>query len=212
LIYKFPPPEEAIRQGDIFVKMPRIDIPPLKALPILDEKGNELVKSWKEIAVQGDPVIIGVAVRPVAAIVITQDCDAIRAPEIVLCEIQPFAQVEGRAKNLTNPERLINVITQHARINQKWFYLPADDRVGFTSKMAADFRITLRVLRDDLEELKSLRVGRLNDVAQAHFRERVGEFFRRYPYDEWYSLSADELEVYKKNRDGVQPYPWQIKE
>jgi len=209
LIYEFPPQDAPIKQGDIFIQMPRVDMPSLETLLVIDAEGNESTKSWTDIAKEAKPVTVGVALRPVTGIVATQDCDAVRAPEIMLCEIQPFLQVEGKVKNITSLEKLANVITQHARINQKWFYLPPDKTLGFDSKMAVDFRLTLRVLRDDLEALKSLRAGRLNELAQAHFRERLGEFFRRYPYDEWYSLSAEELEAYWKSRDGVQAFPWQ---
>jgi hypothetical protein len=211
LIYQPTPPDAPVRQGDIFISMPRVDLPSLKALTIVDEEGNEVTKAWREVARAGQTVAVAVGLRPVTAIVTTQDCDAVRAPEIVLCEIQPFDQVEGRAKNVTSPKRLADLITQHARINQKWFYLPPDQKMGFNLRMAADFRITLRVLRDDLEALRDLRIGRLNDVAEAHFRERLGEFSRRYAYDEWYSLSDEELKEYCNGREGVQPYPWQNK-
>ena len=53
--------------------------------------------------------------------------------------------------------------------------------------------VTLRVRRVELETLRDLRRGRLNFLADEHFRERIGEFFRRYPYDEWYALNREEL-------------------
>jgi hypothetical protein len=153
LIYDFPTEDAPIRQGDIFVQVPRIDLPPLNELVVLDEDGAELPRRWTEVA-KTEPITIAVAVRSVSAIVATQDCDAIRTPEIVLCEIQPFAEVEGKVKNAETAskpakrtETLVKIITQHARINQKWFYLPPDDRIGFRSRMAVDFRLTLRVPR-----------------------------------------------------------------
>ncbi|HUW31054.1 MAG TPA: hypothetical protein VM223_05525, partial [Planctomycetota bacterium] len=69
--------------------------------------------------------------------------------------------------------------------------------------------VTLRVLRLDLEALRHRRRGRLNDVALAHFRERVAEFYRRYPYNEWYPLNKDELKAYLKDHPGSEPYRWQ---
>jgi len=206
----FLPKKAPIRQGDIFIHVPRIDIPRLNLpLAVTDADGNDSLRSWTEIAQDGKPVIVSVAVRPVKAIVATQDCDAVRAPEIVLCEILPFEEVEGKAKSASKPKALVNLITQHARINQKWFYLPQDKEIGFDLRMAVDFRITLRVLREDLEQLKTLRAGRLNRLAEDHFRERLGEFWRRYAYDEWYSLSPSEFEEYRKDREGVEPFPWQ---
>jgi hypothetical protein len=57
--------------------------------------------------------------------------------------------------------------------------------------------------------MRAMRVARINDTAEAHFRERLGEFWRRFAYDEWYSLSAEELQAYCAGREGVTPYPWQ---
>jgi hypothetical protein len=147
----------------------------------------------------------------VTAIVITQDCDAVRAPEIALCEVAPFRQVELRSKETTAPKKWMSTITQHARINQKWFYLPPDAGIGFGDKMAADFRMVLRVGQDDLDVLRAhLRIGRLNAIASEHFRERIGEFFRRYPYDEWYALNREELQAYRADKpEPIQAFPWQ---
>ncbi len=69
--------------------------------------------------------------------------------------------------------------------------------------------VTLRVPRAELEEVRYLRKGRLNNVADEHFRERIGEFFRRYPYDEWYPLDQDEMEAYIKEYPDIRPFPWQ---
>lgn len=208
MIYEFINISEPIRQGDIFVGLPRIDISLNKVLVVV-ETGERIAK-WAEIAQKGEPVNIIVPVRPVAAIVATQDCDAIRSRDITLCEIRSFNDVERRSKDTSSPKSWKNLITQHARINQKWFYLPPDDKVGFSEKMAVDFVVTLRVPRIELEELRSLRKGRLNAIADEHFRERIGEFFRRYPYDEWYPLDQDELKVYMNEYPETTPYPWQV--
>ena len=75
--------------------------------------------------------------------------------------------------------------------------------------MATDFTVTIRLPREDLEQFRFCRQGRLNDVADEHFRERLSEFFRRYPYDEWYSLDDEELAEYKKRHPDSKPFPWQ---
>jgi len=105
----------------------------------------------------------------------------------------------------------MSLITQHSRGNLKWFYLPSDHRIGFDVPMAADFLSVLRVSRAYLEQnVAILRVGRLNTVADEHLRERLSEFFRRYPYDEWYPLDKTEFEEYRRNKaEPIQPYPWQ---
>jgi antitoxin (DNA-binding transcriptional repressor) of toxin-antitoxin stability system len=207
MIYEFPEATVTIRQGDIFVGLPRVDIS-LNNVLIVNEKEERIAK-WIEIAAKGEPVNIIVSARPVAAIVATQDCDAIRSRDITLCEIRSFRDVELKTKDTSSPKKWKDIITQHARINQKWFYLPPDDTVGFSEKMGVDFMLTLRVPRVELEELRSLRKGRLNPVADEHFRERIGEFFRRYPYDEWYPLDQDELKAYMSEYPGTKPFPWQ---
>jgi len=207
MIYEFPDTSMSIRQGDIFIGLPRIDMS-LNNVLIVSEVG-ERIAQWAEIAAKGDPVNIIVPVRPVAAIVATQDCDAARSRDITLCEIRSFRDVERKSKDTTSTKSWKNLITQHARINQKWFYLPPDDRVGFLEKMAVDFMVTLRVPRTELEELRDLRKGRLNQLAEEHFRERIGEFFRRYPYDEWYPLDQEELKAYLTEYPDTKPFPWQ---
>jgi hypothetical protein len=141
--------------------------------------------------------------------VATQDCDALRGRDITLCEIESFRAVEKKCQNTNSPKGWKNIITQHARINLKWFYLPPDPRLGFTDKMAVDFAVTLRVPRTELEQVRHLRRGRLNPIADEHFRERIGEFFRRYPYDEWYPLDPEELRVYQGDYPDAAPFPWQ---
>lgn len=208
MIYEYPPPADPIRQGDIFVGLPRADIS-LRRVPILAADGKQLEAPWEEIAKDGQAVTAVLALRPVAAIVASQDCDTTHGIDVTLCEIQRFPLVEPRGKDVTSPHTWTRIITQHARVNQKWFYLPPDEKIGFVEKMAVDFRVTLRVLRTDLEELRSLRKGRLCPVADEHFRERIAEFFRRYPYDEWYPLNREELETYKKHHPDARPFPWQ---
>lgn len=207
MIYEFPDISLPIRQGDIFVGLPRVDMSLNKVL-IVNETG-ERIANWAEIATKGDPVNIIVPVRPVAAIVATQDCDAVRSRDITLCEVRSFKEIERKGKDTTSAKSWKNLITQHARINQKWFYLPPDENVGFCEKMAVDFMVTLRVPRAELEELRSLRKGRLNNLADEHFRERIGEFYRRYPYDEWYPLDQNELKAYMAEYPDTKPFPWQ---
>jgi hypothetical protein len=207
MIYEFPDLAAPLRQGDIFFGLPRIDISLQQVL--LADEGGERLTTWGQLAAQNRPLNIIVPVRPVAAVVATQDCDALRGRDITLCEVREFRDVERKSKDTTSPQKWKNLLTQHARINQKWFYLPPDIRIGFSDKMAVDFLVTLRLPRADLEDLRSLRRGRLNATADEHFRERIGEFFRRYPYDEWYALDEAEMAEYKKEYSGVSPYPWQ---
>ena len=207
MIYEFPDPTVPIRQGDIFIGLPRIDLS-LEKILLVDKEGERTVK-WEELVNQIEHVDIIVPVRPVASIVATQDCDAYRTRDITLCEIREFRDVERKCKDTKKAKSWKNILTQHSRINQKWFYLPPSDQLEFSDKMAVDFLVMLRVPRKDLENLRSLRKGRLNAVADEHFRERIGEFFRRYPYDEWYALDEQEMSEYKKEYPDSEAFPWQ---
>ena len=207
MIYEFPDPDAPIRQGDIFVGLPRIEIS-LEQVLLAEEDGQRVAR-WDDLADRQEPATMIVPVRPVAAIVATQDCDALRSRDITLCEIRSFLQVERKAAKNTKAKGYKNLLTQHARINQKWFYLPPDEHVGFGQKMAADFLVTLCLPLNDLMALRTRRRGRLNRLADEHFRERISEFFRRYPYDEWYALDERELAEYKKEYPDVEPFAWQ---
>ena len=44
--------------------------------------------------------------------------------------------------------------------------------------MAADFRVIIRIRREDLEHMLEKRLCRLNALAKEHFRESLGQFFR----------------------------------
>ena len=207
MIYEFPDQTAPIRQGDIFVGLPRVDLS-LEEILLVDEVGERIAK-WEDLANHSNTFNIIVPVRPVASIVATQDCDAYNSRDITLCEIREFRDVEKKSKDTQSPRKWKNILTQHARLNQKWFYLPSDEQLGFSDKMAVDFLVTLRVPREDLDNLRSLRRGRLNAVADEHFRERIGEFFRRYPYDEWYALDKEEMAAYSREYPYAEHFPWQ---
>ncbi len=198
-----------IRQGDLFFGLPRVELS-LDSMQVIGTDSQATSQSWKELIDAGvDEVACVVGVKRVDAIVISQDCDNVRSRDITLCEIRPFADVEGIARDTKASKSWVSVITQQARLNLKWFYLPPDADMGMTAKLAVDFQSTLRLPRVDLESLRSLRRGRLNGVADEHFRERLSEFFRRYPYDEWYPLNKDELDAYRQKYPDTQPFPWQ---
>lgn len=208
MIYEYPDPAQPVRQSDIFVGLPRVDFS-LRGIPLVTGEGEQVLVHWREIAQRDAPVTAVLGLRPVAAIVATQDCDALHARDITLCEIQRFRKVEGKAAKTTSAKSWKNILTQHARINLKWFYLPPDGQIGFAEKMAVDFLVTLRVPRTELEDLRDLRRRRLNAIADEHFRERISEFYRRYPYDEWYPLNQEELDAYRREYPDVEPFPWQ---
>ncbi len=209
MIYDLLAPEEPIRQGDIFRSVPRIDFD-LAQLPIVSDDGT-LSGDWLGAVATSAEVTALVGMRPVTAIVITQDCDTVRVDDIALCEIDRFKIVEGMAKDAVSPKSTMSLITKQSKVNLKWFYLPIDTKIGFSEKMAVDFHSVLRASRTYLEKnIAQLRVGRLNPIATQHFRERLSEYYRRYPYDEWYPLDKAEFEEYRKSKpEPIDPFPWQ---
>ena len=69
---------------------------------------------------------------------------------------------------------------------------------------------TNRISRENLEDyINELRKGRLNEIAYEHYRESVAQYFRRYPYDEWYPLNKEELTEYKREKEDIEPFDWQ---
>ena len=208
MIYDLVAPEEPIRQGDLFHGVPRVEIA-LDQMPVFDQYGELSVRSWRDVAENGRVVTAILPLRPVIAIVATQDCDAARSADITLCEVRPFREVDRIAEKTSSSKSWVRILTQHARINLKWFYLPPDERASLGDKMAADFTVTLRVPRVELEAFRDRRRVRLNAVAREHFRERIGEFFRRFAYDEWYALDKDELAAYRREYPEAKPFPWQ---
>ncbi len=207
MIYDLVPNDAPLRQGDIFVGIPRVETTLDRVAIVKDDEVIEC--SWQDIVQVGQAIDAVLPIRPVNAIVATQDCDAFRSDDITLCEINHFREVERKSKDTRKPKSWKTIITQQARINQKWYYLPPDSHIGLNDKMAVDFRVTLRVPRVELEASRHLRKGRLNNVAYEHFRERIGEFFRRYAYDEWYPLDLSEFDAYKSEYPDTQPFPWQ---
>jgi hypothetical protein len=210
MIYEVVPETDAIRQGDIFRGIPRVDFS-MSDIAVVDEDDTRRV-SWQDLlAEQGDSATVAAVLpmKSVDAIVITQNCDAVRGQYLCLCEVEAFLEATGKSEP-KNAKRWQSLITEHSRTNLRWFYLPEDSHFGFTERKAVDFRVILRVPRTDLEAIKSRRLGRLNPQATEHFRESLGQFFRRYPYDEWYPLTREELEAYAASkREAVPPFPWQ---
>lgn len=186
---------------------------PLVHEPQEEELGHREL-DWIQTAKTGSQqkLVVTISVKPVTGIVITQDCDAIHSDAIALCEIVPFNKLFGIDNN-TKPTKYVRIVPAQAMKNQKWFYLPPDPALmGFPERMAVDFRLVFAVPRLMLEKHSEiLRLGRLNDeVACPHFRERVSQFFRRYPLNEWYPFSSEEMDLYEADKGySVERYWWQ---
>lgn len=202
-----------IRQGDIFRSMPRLDFAPSQ-VAVVDADETSRQANWLDLLQESGaaPAVAAlVSVKPVNAVVITQDCDARRGEYLSLCQIDSFIDTMGGGNCPTVPKKWQSLIIKHSRAQLRWFYLPADPAMGFAERRAVDFRVVLRLPRIDLEEMKSLRVCRLNEIASEHFRESLAQFVRRYPYDEWYPLTKEEFLAYAEEKEDafIRPFPYQ---
>lgn len=211
MIYESIASTEELQQGDIFRSVPRSEIS-LSRLAIVAEDGQTEQATWQEL-IQSDslaPIPAIVALKPVMAIVVSQNCDAARGKDISLCAVEPLSE-HLKDNHSPNPKKWNNQLLKHAH-NPRYFYLPADPSVGIPDRMSADFRSIIRLDRDDILKMRgTCRVARLGRVAAEHFRESLAQFFRRYPVNEWYPLTKDEAAVYatEQNLDDDDLYEWQ---
>jgi hypothetical protein len=199
--------KKPIRQGDIFRHVPRVDLS-LTTLAVME--GDEVREaSWQDFE-SGTETAAVLPIKSVTAIVVTQNCDALRGEYLTLCEVDNFISVLGQTTPTKNPKSWQSLIVTQARANHRLFYLPADEHYSFPEPLVVDFRVVIRVPRKDLEDLKNYRVAQLNDVALDHFRESFSHFFRRYAYNEWYPLTKEEFEAYAgASKEAIAPYRWQ---
>jgi hypothetical protein len=217
LIYKFPEESEPIRQGDIFYPLPKTVLN-LEGLLVMSQTGERQKECWASIYEEKPDATILTKLRPVWGIVATQDCDAAREdskkePMVSFFEIGPFESICLDQMPTKNVEEKFPVwIGPVCHRNLKWFYLPPDSKIGFLNRMAIDFHHVFQLRLSDLSKnIGVLRKGRLNKMAYEHYRECIAQYFRRYPYDEWYPLNKDEFIIYNKNRGGnIPPFDWQM--
>ncbi len=213
-MYSFPDNNAPIRQGDIFRWLPKVNILLGDAqLPIMTKSDTDGIHAidWFQLAESGGTALTNTIIKPTIGIVLTQDCDASRCLNIVFSEVDLFSKIYSGYKDDLKPAKVVNIVTVHSRKNQKWYFLAENSRIGFSKKMGANFESVFEVPRTMLETYRDkMRLGRLDDdVAWPHFRERVAEFFRRYPYNEWYPLNLDEVKAYEEEKKTrVERYPW----
>ena len=211
MIYDFPSPDEPIRQGDIFMGVPKVEIEFALGLPTLSPLDEVEKIPWDDIVRSGESTVAILPVVPTSAIVASQDCDSRREADITLCEIKAFSEIEKDYAKISTLKKRVSFVTRQSRRNLKWFYLPSDERIPFKKTMCVDFMITINLPREELEQRIDLRRARLKPIAYDHYRERIAHFFRRYAYNEWYPLNKEEMQSYSQEH-GLEPsdlYPWQ---
>lgn len=91
MIYEYPDSAAPIRQGDIFIRVPQFEVS-MGSMPVLENDGSMIAREWCEIALDQDEVTAVLAIRPVAAIVATQDCDATRTRTSLCVKFGGFAR------------------------------------------------------------------------------------------------------------------------
>lgn len=197
--------EEPLYQGDVFSGIP---LPEFSINDLATPDGVAL--RWEDhLSSASGPLAAVVQLRPVMAMIISQDCDIARDDDsATLALIDRFSVVHRGLGAASSPKTIQKHITRLSRVHLHWFYLPAGSL--FTEKMAVDFHTSIRLDVADLLSMRSRRLGGLNDYAREHLRHRVGYFFQRYAVDEWYSLDREELAAYREEgHPDAAPYPWQ---
>ncbi len=210
MIYDFTEPAAPIRQGDVFISLPSVTISLDRMLILNSADQSTSETKWQCVVEDGNDspeVTLIASARSVRAIVLTQNCDAMRSEYITFAEIVPFSSVLGESVPSSH-KKWQSKIVQHAKNNTRYFYLPESSSHGIGERSAADFRMVFRLPRVELERLHALRRCRLNQVATEHFRESLAHFVRRYPYNEWYPLTKEEFAEYSHEYK-VDPYEWQ---
>lgn len=198
MIYDFPGIEDPIKQGDIFRGIPRVEVELSEGLSVSTETGDINTIPWEEIIANKEQAIAAIfGVSPVTAIVVSQTCDANRDPYVTLCEIVEISEIDKGFATDKQPKALVKEIINKNVNKPNLFYLPPDPKMAFVAKMGVDFSKTLRVSRNDIENLKKNRCGRLKQVPYDHFREKLSYFFHRYAFSEWYPLNKDEIQYYE---------------
>lgn len=210
MVYESISPGEPLRQGDIFFPIPKFSAE-LSTVLVVRDDGLAEETQWSKIS-DCEENVLAIPVEPTIGIIATQDCDASRADSIAFFCIDKFHAVTRQDLGQSLKKTVGNLI-KHSRANQKWFYLPPCKEFGlFDERMAIDFGEVVSIARTDVEQnLSELRKCRLNEVAYEHYRESIAQYYRRYPYDEWYPLNKEEFQEYQASKEGyVEPFPYQL--
>jgi hypothetical protein len=211
MIYEFPASSAPIRQGDIFIDVPRVEFELSSDVSVLEEDHKVSSISWEELVREKKDVAAVLGITLVPAIVATQSCDAQRKEYVTLCEIVDLEEIGAfREHHKQSPKSRVKGLLNNERKIHSFFYLPPDDILGFELCKAVQFSHTMRIARNVLEIIKDNRKGRLNATAYEHFREKFSNYYRRYAFDEWYMLNKDELREYEHFSEltSDQLYPW----
>ncbi len=183
--------EDDLRQGDLFCNLPFVYFN-LDELSVFNDESSFEQTSWADLI--KNEIHILASVEKTYAIILSQDCDCLRNEFISLCIISEWN------KKYTSSKKWMKEIIKLNKFSPSKMYLPPDISFNIEKKMYADFSLIFHIDRENLENLKNLRICRLNEDAMEHFREKVAYYFHRYAFDEFYPLDKDEMDQYEKTR------------
>lgn len=190
MIYELITPKEDICQGDIFFNLPFDDFN-LEHLKVIIDDDEVKDIAWVEISEEDVKIIV--KLQKVNAIVLSQDCDCLREPYITLAVISKWEN------NYENPKNWMHAIRGLNRSKSK-MYLPQDSNFKIEERLHIEFSRIFKLYRKSLYSLRDLRVCRLNPEAIKHFRQKLGNYFIRYAFDEYYPLNKEEMDEYETYR------------
>lgn len=91
--------DDPIQQGDIFQRIPRVDFS-LSTLTTIGDDAEARSTNWRAAlgaAGSSAGIVAVVPIKPVDAVVITQNCDATHGQYIYLCQIINFTEATGQS-------------------------------------------------------------------------------------------------------------------
>lgn len=206
MIYDKVDPIEPIEQGDIFFNIPFTTIDLNQIVFKRADQTSTQTGRWSAIENKNSLTAL-LDITPTWAIVLSQDCDATRAPAISMFRIEPLSKILGHSIPQNDKKWADYIVNQLGKKQTNNFYLPADSstsqfKIGFTERMFINLETVFQLDRESLEAHKeSLRKGRLNEESYEHYRESIAQYFRRYPYEEHYPLTKAEVEAYERNKN-----------
>ena len=189
MIYDAVKPQEDIRQGDIFLNIPFVEFNLEQLNIIINNKVEE--KSWKDISNEEVNVIANL--NSTNGIIISQDCDCLREPDITLAIVSKWNKDYQSAKKWML--KIIGLNRSESKI-----YLPIDTDFKIQVRSHIEFSSIFSLPRKNLYSLRDSRVCRLNSEALEHFKQKIGYYFSRYAFYEHYPLNKEEMDEYKKWR------------
>ncbi len=188
--YRRPKLDTAISQGDVFDGVPLIGvtIDLLRAIPDGAGFRAERIEPDK----LSDEMILFEQVGLTRAIVISQSCDAERAPQLMLAPVTPF---ELNEKTVDKKWKKISQAATSLS-ETKYVYLPGNPHLGL-ARSRANFGEAFTVPRSLLEELarRGKRIGGLGEKAVAYFQFRLAVMLTRVAQDDYAWPSGEDIGI-----------------